>query len=123
MALNGSVKWDDENHLNRNQALGTLPHGDYTEDTVIFYCCQNQSTWHDVIELPTTSPFYLLPYQPPSHNSIKCQRVKWALATLEYIQFYTEDHHNQDMFHGHHVAINEGNDAQPMVYYCYYESR
>ena len=122
--VDGYIKWDDENQPqeNRNQALGSLPRGNYTYDTVIYYCCQNQSTWYDVIELPTTSPFYLLPYKPRPQSSNECQRVKWALATLEYIRFDTEDDKNQDVFYGHHVDTDELK-GRPTVHYCYYESR
>ncbi len=124
--VEGYIKWDDNNppQENRNQKLGSLPRGDYTYDTVIYYCCQNQSTWYDVIELPTTSPFYLLPYKPRSQYSTECQRVKWALPTLEYIRFDTEDDNNQDVFYGHHVDTDHDNPkGRPKVHYCYYESR
>jgi hypothetical protein len=120
--VNGFIKWDDENDDNRNQALGTLPRGNYTQDTLIFYCCQNQSTWYDVIQLPITSPFYLLPYKPSSQDSTECQRVRWALATLEYIQFDTEENNNEDDFHSYHVATDK-QIGQPKIYYCYYQGR
>ena len=119
--LSGSIKWDDEGKgpHNLNQALGTLPKGSYTYDTKIFYCCQNEGTWHDVIELPTASPFYLLPYKSSSQNLPECQRIKFARATLEYIRYDTEHSQNKDVFNGHHVFTDEW----PKVYYCYYESR
>lgn len=124
--LHGFIKWDDEGHEgkpNFNQALGTLPNGSYTYDTQIFYCCQNDSSWYEVIELPITSPFYLLPYKSSSQNSPECQRVKFARATLEYIRYDTEHNGNQDTFYGHHVFTDNTDNEGPKVYYCYYESK
>ena len=119
--LPGYIKWDDERHgeENYNQALGTLPDGVYNSDTQIFYCCQNESTWYEVIELPITSPFYLLPHKSSSQTLPECQRVKFAWATLEYIRYDTEGTGDNDVFNGHHVFADKG----LKVYYCYYESR
>ncbi|XP_028403904.1 uncharacterized protein LOC114526490 [Dendronephthya gigantea] len=121
--VNGYIKWDDksESEGNLNQNLGSLPEGKYDDNTKIFYCCQNQSSWHDVIELPNTSPFYLLPYKSRLQNFKECQRVKWAHATLEYITYDTENNNNQDEFVGHHILTDELR-GMPKVYYCYYES-
>ena len=117
---NGSIKWNDNNDgQNANQALGALPRGEYTRDTVIFYCCQNRSTWYNVIELPITSPFYLLPYKPDSQISTECQRVKWALAKKEFIKFNTG---RENVFNGLHVFKEESHNGL-RIYYCYYERK
>ena len=60
-------------------------------------------------------PFYLLPY-----GSRNCQRVKWAVSSLEYIVYDTEDYDNRDKFVGDHVFTDKVKGL-PKVYYCYYE--
>lgn len=111
----GSIAWDDEDDGNRNQEDGVLPDGEFNGNTKIFYCCQVQGQWYNSIELPVDHPFYLLPY-----SSNNCQRVKWALSTLEYIIYDTEDYRNTDRFSGEHVFTNQVRSL-PEIYYCYYE--
>lgn len=115
----GSITWDDEDHdhnTNKNEINGYLPDGQYDVNTRIYYCCQNQGYWYNPVELPVDRPFYLLPY------SRNCQRVKWALSTLEYIIYDTEDDQNGDQFDGTHVFTNQVKSL-PKIYYCYYKGR
>ena len=100
----GSIKWDDENSKNGNKKSHTyyLPDGTYSPDTLIRYCCQDEGYWFNYIELPIDRPFYLLPHKSPN-----CQRVKWALSSLEYIVYDTENDDNRDQFSGSHVFTNK----------------
>ena len=111
----GSIRWDDEDNGNDNQRHGTLPDGTFDDDTTIKYCCQNQGYWFSSIELPTARPFYLLPHKSPN-----CQRVKYALSSLEYIVYDTENDNNGDQFSGSHVFTNKVKSL-PKIYYCHYQ--
>ena len=116
--VNGSIKWDDEDTDNKNKYNGSVPDGSYKSDTLIKYCCQAQGKWYQSIELSTELPFYLLPL-----GSTKCQRVKWAVSSLEYIIYDTEDNtNNTDTFIGSHVFSDQVKSL-PKVFYCYYQSR
>ena len=112
----GSIRWDDEDSHNKNGYSGYLP--DYDNDfagVILYYCCHTAGKWYKPIELPTEKPFYLLPY-----GSRNCQRVKWAVSSLEYIVYDTEDTDNLDEFEGDHVFTDKV-ESLPKVYYCYYE--
>ena len=113
----GSIKWDDEDTNNKNKESSTyyLPDGTYGDNTLIRYCCQNEGYWFNSIELPVDRPFYLLPHKSPN-----CQRVKWALSSLEYIVYDTENYSNVDQFSRSHVFTNKVKSL-PKIYYCYYE--
>ena len=111
----GSIKWDDEDSNNQNWKNGTLPDGNFNDDTTIEYCCQDQGAWMRSIELPVDKPFYLLP-----HKSDECQRVKGAISSLDYITYDTEESNNHDEFTGSHVYTVNGK-GRPKIYYCYYE--
>ena len=112
----GYIKWDDEDRaIENNEINGALPDGKYNDDTQIYYCCQNQGSWYNSIELPVDQPFYLLPFAKAN-----CQRVKWSLSTLEYITYDTEDSVNIDHFKEPHVFTNK-QQSLPKIYYCYYE--
>lgn len=118
--VEGSIFWDDEDNNNLNHKGGSLPDldtGYFGTDTILYYCCQNQGEWYTPIELPTEKPFYLLPYE-----SRNCQRVKWAISSLEYIIYDTEDNNNFDQFIGHHVFTDEFKSL-PKIFYCYYKGR
>ena len=112
----GFIKWDDEDDDNDNKYNGTsLPDGNYDTETLINYCCEDGGYWFNSIELPVDNPFYLLP-----HKSPHCQRVKWALSSLEFIVYDTENDNNNDKFSGSHVFAEEV-ESLPKIYYCYYE--
>ena len=110
----GSIEWDDEDIHNLNERFGTIPSGNYGHDTTIYFCCQNQGHWYKSIVLPTDTPFYLLPLNAP-----RCQRVKWALSSLESIIYDTEDDDNRDRFNESH-AFSDKLNGLPKIYYCYY---
>ena len=114
----GWIKWDDEDYgyrVNKNERDGILPDGVYDSNTKVYYCCEDRGEWSNSIELPINRPFYLLP-----HKSANCQRVKWALSSLEYIVYDTEDYSNGDNFTDSHVFSNE-EKSLPKIYYCYYK--
>lgn len=119
--IEGSILWDDEDsYSNANDKEGSLPDSLYPSyyrgrDTKLYYCCQDQGEWYKPITLPTDKPFYLLPY-----GSQNCQRVNWAVSSLEYIVYDTEDDNNRDLFEGHHVFTDQVKSL-PKVYYCYYD--
>ena len=112
----GFIKWDDENSLNRNRMVGTLPDGVYDEDTKIEFCCRTDRDKKDPISLPILKPFFLLAY-----GSAECQQVKWAAVNVEWIRFDNEDSGNAD---------NEGGSypygagiSNHKIHYCYYQGK
>ena len=109
----GYVYWDDDDYLNNNGDGGTLPNGEYDHNTKIYFCCKTDGDKDDPILLPSKSPFFLLAYK-----SAKCQKVKWAVATVEWIYFDTEDLINTDKRAG--AYPHEAGKAHPTIYYCYY---
>ena len=116
----GFVYWDDDDddngHENLNNRRGTLPDGYYGINTKIYFCCKTDGNKNDAVLLPTKSPFYLLAY-----NSTKCQMVKWAVATAEWIYYDTEDYHNVDGREG--AFPHEAGKQHPTIYYCYYHGK
>ena len=44
--------------------------------------------------------------------------VKWAIATLEWIYFDTEDENNED--HAADTFPFDAGKKNPRIYYCYY---
>ena len=117
----GSVKWDDEDINNSNKKTGTLPDGTYNKDTTIKYCCQGEGHWYNAVQLPVDRPFYLLPHNSASFKYPKCQLVKWAMSSLEYIKYDTSDWVNHDELKGSHVFVHSSGDSLLTMYYCYYK--
>ena len=112
----GYVYWDDDDNGNLNNKGGTLPSGVYDGDTNIEFCCKTNGDKNDPILLPSKSPFFLLAYA-----SVKCQMVKWAVTSVEWIYYDTEDWRNKDDRGGaypHDAAIKH-----PRIYYCYYRGK
>ena len=109
----GYVYWDDDDNFNGNRDSGTLPNGEYDEDTEIDFCCKTDGDKDDPILLPSKSPFFLLAYMSP-----KCQMVKWAIATVEWIKFDTEHYRNLDDRGGAYPY--DAGKTHPTIYYCYY---
>ena len=93
---------------------GTLPDGEYNEDTKIFFCCRTDGDKKKPMALPLGTPFYLMAF-----NSSECQQVEGALATQEYIQFDDEDESNKDSSNGAHAY--EKGKVNLTISYCYYE--
>ena len=92
---------------------GKLPGGDYNDQwTEIRFCCKTDGDKDNPIVLPTKTPFFLLAYE-----SAKCQMVKWAIASLEWIFYDTE--HGQDGTVVNSFPYDAGK-KQPTIYYCYY---
>lgn len=109
----GDVYWDDEDNNNANNKGGILPDGEYDRNTLIYFCCKTGGDKNKPIFLPSKSPFYLLAYA-----SAKCQMVKWAIASMEWIYYDTEDSSNTDKANGKY-PYNAGK-KHPTIYYCYY---
>ena len=97
-----------------NKCGGRLPEGRYDWFTEIHFCCRTDGDKNDPILLPSKSPFFLLAY-----NSSKCQMVKWAIASVEWIYYFTNDWNNGDEGGGAY-PYNAGK-MHPTIYYCYYQ--
>lgn len=110
----GYVYWDDDDSKqNKNKHNGTLPDGTYNENTRIDFCCKSDGEKDTSILLPSESPFFLLAY-----NSGKCQMVKWAIASVEWIYYDTQNKNNHDGRHGEFPY--DAGKKHPKMYYCYY---
>ena len=110
----GFVYWDDDDSKqNKNKHNGTLPDGTYNENTRIGFCCKSDGEKDTSILLPSESPFFLLAY-----NSGKCQMVKWAIASVEWIYYDTQNKNNHDG-RGDEFPYDAGK-KHPKMYYCYY---
>jgi len=110
----GFVFWDDDDTLaNMNSESGTLPDGEYGTDTEIDFCCSTDGNKDKPVVLPTKEPFYLLAYKLP-----RCQMVKWAVSTLEWIYYDTEHRRNFDDREGAY-PYNAATD-HPTIYYYHY---
>ena len=109
----GFVYWDDDDTLNMNNKIGTLPDGVYNTDTEIEFCCRTDGNKDKPVVLPTKEPFYLLAYKFP-----RCQMVKWAVSRLEWIYYDTEHSNNHDN-RGGAYPYNAAKQ-HPTIYYCHY---
>ncbi|XP_015780331.1 PREDICTED: uncharacterized protein LOC107358228 [Acropora digitifera] len=109
----GFVYWDDDTFGNRNRQSGTLPDGVYGSNTKIEFCCRTDGNKNMAVVLPTKMPFYLLAYEFP-----RCQMVKWAVSSLEWIYYDTEYWSNNDQ-RGGAFPYNAATQ-HPTIYYCYY---
>ena len=109
----GELFWDDQDGYRINEDGGVLPEGRYNHDTTINFCCRTDGDRDDPVLLPVKSPFFLLAYE-----SAKCQMVKWAVSTVEWIHYDTEDSDNQDEALGAY-PYNAGK-IHPTIFYCYY---
>ena len=114
----GYAYWDDNNENNSNGKGGTLPGGvnGHIHDTQIRFCCRKDGDINDPVLLPSKTPFFLLAY-----GSAECQMVKWAIASLEWIFFDTEDNQNRDKAAGAYPF--EAGIKHPTIYYCYYHGK
>jgi len=114
----GHVFWDDDNTNNSNAKGGTLPGKitEYTVNTEIRFCCRIDGEINDPVLLPSKTPFFLLAY-----GSAECQMVKWAIASLEWIFFDTENDQNNDRAGGAYPF--EAGINHPTIYYCYYRGK
>ena len=109
----GFVYWDDDNFWNKNSKTGTLPDGVYNRNTKIEFCCRTDGNKNKPVVLPTSRPFFLLAYKLP-----RCQMVKWAVSSLEWIYYDTEDLLNNDDRGGRYPY--DAATSHPTIYYCYY---
>jgi len=114
----GYVYWDDDDENNSNAKGGTIPGGvnGYIHDTQIRFCCRKDGDINDPVLLPSKTPFFLLAYE-----SADCQMVKWAIASLEWIFFDTEDDRNSDQAAGAYPY--KAGIKHPTIYYCYYRGK
>ena len=120
--LDGQVEWDDEDSDNQNKRGGALPQGTFQDSvsasTIIGFCCGTSGSKTSPINLPVESPFYLLAY-----SSKECQQVKWAVASLEWIHYDTENDNNYDAKFGHYPYGAVGGINGHTIHYCYYTSK
>lgn len=112
----GRVFWNDDEEFDFNKKGGVFPEGVYWKFTEIHFCCRTDGDKDDPILLPLKSTFFLLAYE-----SAKCQMVQWAVATLEWIYYYTTDRNNDDQRNGSY-PYNAGK-MHPTIYYCYYQGK
>ena len=110
----GWVFWTDDKKFDLNKHGGHLPEGNYREFTEIHFCCRTDGVKDNPMLLPSKYPFFLLAYE-----SAKCQMVKWAVASLEWIYYSTSDRNNDDQRNGSY-PYNAGK-MNPTIYYCYYQ--
>lgn len=108
----GSIKWDDEDTKNDNEASGVLPDGDYGKDTVVDFCCRSDGSADKPIELPMREPFFLL-----KHSS-SCQEVMGMRFTEEWVFWDCEDKENKNLVSGKLPESFVAKDVK--LYYCYY---
>jgi len=117
--VEGYVLWDDENGrsgVNLNFHNGSLPNGDYNQDTKILFCCQSVGSPDSPVELPIDTPFYLIAF-----NNKKCQEVLKTIHTTEYIRYDTENDNNHDK---QAYPYPFGADLYPpYIYYCFYQGK
>ena len=106
----GWVFWEDS--YGNDESDGTLPDGDYWKFTEIHFCCRTDGDKDVPILLPSNFPFFLLAYE-----SAKCQMVKWAVASVEWIYYYT---HNQEDDQRNGAYPYNAAKMHPTIYYCYY---
>ena len=83
----------------------------------ISYCCSVLGSTQTPIDLPLTSPFYLIAY-----DSKVCQLVRGAQSSLEYIFYETEYSTfmtKNDYGGAHPYGVTRDPQGQ-MIFYCYY---
>lgn len=115
----GFVLWDDENGSgsgkNLNRKCGTLPAGQFDNDTLIKFCCQVNGSQDNPINLPTDDPFYLIFYKED------CQEVLGTFHIKENICFDTEETDNHDTVKEPYPVRAIQN--VPCIDYCYYQRK
>ena len=109
----GSISWDEEDFRSQASASGEMPSGDYGESkTKLYYCCRDDGSVDEPVDMPRYQPFYLYRYQG------ECQKVVGMKATEEFIHFDTENSNNGDEKWGAHPDV-ELDDI--ILRLCYYE--
>jgi len=107
----GLVFWQDG--YNNGEKDGFYPDGIFEQFTEIWFCCRTDGDKDEPILLPSKYPFFLLAYE-----SAKCQMVKWAVASLEWIYFCT---HKQEGDERNGSYPYNAEKMHPTIYYCYYQ--
>ena len=108
----GWIKWDDEDKNSRNTYSGTLPDGEYTQDTKMYFCCRSDGFPTNAIALPTTSPFVLMKF------GYQCQHVHGMKVREEFSRWDTEDKNTHNTYGGTIPAGYVSKDIK--ICYCYY---
>ena len=112
---NGSVYWNDEDDSSpgyANSHNGTLPDGDYGEDTKVYYCCRNDTHPSNEMVLPMKEPFFLLRMHQDG-----CQLVKNTTVIMEYV-YWDEERPNYVLEPPH--PYEDGGNVGNRLYFCYY---
>ena len=112
----GYIKWDDEDHKNKNSISGALPDGTYNHNTLIQYCCRTDGYATNEIILPADKPFVLF-----KANSHQCQKVRGMVASEEYFYWDCEDSSTKNGAGGSRPRATV--DKNILMHYCYYIPR
>ncbi|GFO21125.1 Apextrin [Plakobranchus ocellatus] len=109
----GEIQWDDEDTHPNSTSRGELPGGIFKPSlTNIYYCCREDGSPFNLVDLPRFQPFYLYRYR--GH----CQQVAGMKASEEFIHFDTENSGNADHIKHFHPDAKTNN---LVLHLCYYE--
>jgi hypothetical protein len=116
--LDKSGRWDDTD--NTNAFKEPLPYyNNHRNNTRLSFCCITNGSKTIPIDLPTTNPFYLLPFK-----SIDCQQVKWMISNSEWIKYDKENTGTDYSSIDGVVPYNTLNSNKDITnFYCYYQSK
>ncbi|KAF8781481.1 G-protein coupled receptor GRL101 like protein [Argiope bruennichi] len=126
----GYITWKDthQSTLSDIQIEGYLPTGNYTlETTRIYFCCRNDGSAENSIQLPNDAPFYLFKFGK------SCQKVE-GMSEMEHFFHFNEDvspllpsNHLERVdglpkYRRPHPKIDDNRYEKGIaVHYCYYD--
>ncbi|XP_059161228.1 uncharacterized protein LOC131944557 [Physella acuta] len=113
--FNSGFIFIDDNGSQQDQVSGSVPDGTYTTDTQIYYCCRNDSTAQEAIDLPTGKPFYLYRF------GRECQLVAGMSERREWILIDTANGANHDRYENDWHP--DGSIQDIRIQLCYYTSQ
>lgn len=126
---NGYITWrDTQDVLSDSTVRGYVPKGNYTrQTTTIYFCCRDDGSAENLIELPTDAPFYLLRYGK------SCQKVEGMSEKEQYFHFnedvppvmpWTKEDNIDGMpkYKQPHPKVDKsGFEKGIALFYCYYD--
>ncbi|XP_062572339.1 uncharacterized protein LOC134234308 [Saccostrea cucullata] len=113
----GFVGMDDLNGLEFMQTVnGSVPDGNYDEDTGFFFCCRFDGDIETPIILPKNEPFVLF----MANGSTDCQSVRGMRHSLEYFLFDDENVNTTLYQNGSLPEVKRGTN-NTVIYFCYYK--
>ncbi|XP_041462167.1 uncharacterized protein LOC121413420 [Lytechinus variegatus] len=111
----GYIYWDDEDSSNINTQSGTLPDGEYDNNTKYKFCCRDDGVVSQAITLPTTDNFYLFAVGDT------CQQVAGKTVISEWFYWDNEDSSNADSQSGEHPYLGVTASGENIkLTFCYY---